>query len=330
MMGGDTPRLAGRLDPAEMFPAGSAHIRTRYVTLPSGLTLRIAESGEPGRPVVLLVHGWGASLYMWRAWYASLADAGRHVIAVDLPGHGLSDKPDDRSVYRLDSLMDVLDQLLDIERISSVDVVAQSMAGTIAIQLATRANSRVNRAVVVNPACFGRVRLQRFARLVSPRIVDVVLPRLVARWIVARTHRMVYGDPSRITARDDDEYWAPSQFPAYARAMRRLLHEFPWKRPPVAEMSARLKTLTHEMLVVLGSADALVRDALPYVTTLRADGAPLDVRVVSGGGHAVNEERPEEVVEMVLGFLSEVHASDAPATSQRSNSLPSRELPKRS
>ncbi|MEP6999605.1 MAG: alpha/beta fold hydrolase [bacterium] len=302
-LGGDEARLAGRLDPAEMFPAGSAHIRTRHVTLPSGLTLRIAESGEPGRPVVLLIHGWGASLYMWRAWYASLADAGRHVIAVDLPGHGLSDKPDAREVYRLDSLVGVLKALLDVERVQSVDVVAQSMAGTIAIHLATHADLRVNRTVVVNPACFGRVRLQRFARLVSPRIVDVILPRLVARSIVARTHRMVYGDPSRITGRDEDEYWAPSQFPGYARAMRRLLHEFSWKRPPAAEMSARLKTLTREMLVVLGSADALVRDALPYVTALRAAGAPLDVRVVSGGGHAVNEERPEEVVAMVLKFL---------------------------
>jgi pimeloyl-ACP methyl ester carboxylesterase len=85
--------------------------------------------------------------------------------------------------------------------------------------------------------------------------------------------------------------------------MRRLLHEFPWRRPPVAEMAARLKALRHEMLVVLGSADALVRDALPYVTALRAAGAQLDVRVVVGGGHAVNEERPEEVVEMVLEFL---------------------------
>jgi pimeloyl-ACP methyl ester carboxylesterase len=193
--------------------------------------------------------------------------------------------------------------LLDVEQVLSVDVVAQSMAGTIAVELATQENSRVNRTVVVNPACFGRVRLQRFARLVSPRIVDVVLPRLVARWIVARTHRMVYGDPSGITERDEDEYWAPSQFPAYARAMRRLLHEFPWKRPPVAEMVVRLEALRHEMLVVLGSADALVRDALPYVTALRAAGAQLDVRVVAGGGHAVNEERPEEVVEMVLELL---------------------------
>lgn len=286
-----------------MYPAGLAHVRARWVTLPSGLTLRVAEAGEAGQPTVLLLHGWGASLYMWRDWYAPLAEAGRRVIAVDLPGHGLSDRPDDPRVYRVEAMVAAVRELLDVERLASVDVVAQSMAGTIAIELATERASRLNRTVLVNPACFGRVWLQGLARLVSPAVPDVVLPRLMARWIVARTHRMVYGDPSRITRRDDDEYWAPSQFPSYTRAMRRLVHEFRWARPPAAEMVERLRAVEREMLVVLGSKDALVRDASSYVSALRAGGAQLQVRELSNGGHAVNEERPAEVVQMVLEFL---------------------------
>ena len=287
-----------------MYPAGSPHVRARLVTLPSGLTLRVAEAGTRGQPPVLLIHGWGASLYMWRDWFAPLAAAGRHVVAVDLPGHGLSDKPDDDKTYRLESLMAVVRELLDVEQLAHVDVVAQSMAGTIALELATEAGSRVNRTVLVNPACFGRVRLQGLARLVSPPIVDVVLPRLVARWLVAHTHRMVYGDPTRISRRDEDEYWAPSQFPSYARAMRRLLHEFRWARPPVGEMAARLRHVTREMMVVLGTRDALVRDTEPYTKALQDGGARLDVRVVRGGGHAVNEERADEVIGMVLAFFA--------------------------
>ena len=286
-----------------MYPAGLAHVRARWVTLASGLTLRVAEAGEVGQPTVLLLHGWGASLYMWRDWYAPLAAAGRRVIAVDLPGHGLSDGPDDPRLYRVESMVAIVRELLDAEQLATVDVVAQSMAGTIAVELAMEPSSRADRTVLVNPACFGRVRLQRLARLVSPSVVDVVLPRLVARWIIARTHRMVYGDPSRITRRDEDEYWAPSQFPSYARAMRRLVHEFRWARPPAGEMVERLRAVEREMLVVLGSQDSLVRDASSYVSALRAGGAQLQVRELAGGGHAVNEERPDEVVEMVLEFL---------------------------
>jgi pimeloyl-ACP methyl ester carboxylesterase len=286
-----------------MFPAGAGHVRVREVTLKSGLVLRVAESGERGRAPVLLIHGWGASIFMWRDWFAPLAAAGRHAIAVDLPGHGLSQKPDEAEHYRVASLVAVVRELIELEALAPVDLVAQSMGGTIALELATVDDSPVRRLVLVNPAAFGRVRLQRLAQLVSPSRVDTVLPHLVPRWIVARAHRMVYGDSSRITPRDIDEYWAPSQFPSFARAMRLLVHEFSWKRLPVDAMAKRIGPLASRVLVVLGTSDHLVRDAGPYVDALRAAGASLEVKVIAGGGHAVNEERAEEVLRVALDFL---------------------------
>ena len=286
-----------------MFPAGQAGIRTRMVALGDGTQLRLAESGEQGAPPVLLLHGWGASIYMWRGWFGPLAAAGFHVVAVDLPGHGLSDKPGSDGAYRLGSLIAVVRELIDIERLDRIGVVAQSMAGTVALELLLGGEPRIRRLVLVNPACFGRIRLQALGRAVSPAIVDRVLPRLVTRGVVARAHRMVYGDPSLITDRDEDEYWAPSQFPSYARAMRRLLHQFTWARPPVDLLAARMRGLRGEILVVLGTRDRLVRDAAPYVAALQATGAPLRAATVVGGGHAVNEERPAEVAALALEWL---------------------------
>jgi pimeloyl-ACP methyl ester carboxylesterase len=287
-----------------MFPAGVPGIRVRRVTLESGIQLRLAEAGPASAPSVLLLHGWGASLYMWRDWFAPLAAAGLRPVAVDLPGHGLSDRPDRDADYRLEALIATVRGLLDVEGIGTTDVVAQSMAGTIALELVLAGEPRVRRLALVNPACFGRIRLQALGRAVSPPVVDRLLHRLMTRGIVSRAHRLVYGDPSRITARDEDEYWAPSQFPSHARAMRRLLHEFQWARPPADRMAARLGHLREQALVVLGTRDRLVRDAGPYVTALRAAGAPLAVREVNGGGHAVNEERPAEVVSLTMAFLS--------------------------
>jgi pimeloyl-ACP methyl ester carboxylesterase len=298
-----------------MFPAGVRGVRVRWVTLANGLRLRVAESGDAQAPAVVLLHGWGASLYMWRDWLAPLAAAGWRAIAVDLPGHGLSDKPDDARAYELASMVETLRLLLESEGLERVPIVAQSMGGTIALELALEqaaaGESRVGRLVLVNPACFGVVRIQRFARVVSPRVVDRVLPRLVWRWVVARAHRLAYGDPSRITARDLDEYWAPSQFPSYARAMRRLLHHFRWRRDAAGVSAARLRALASPALVVLGTRDRLVRGAAAYVDALCAAGAPLVVRRVDGGGHAVNEESPDEVVAFVLEYLG---AGQADAT----------------
>jgi pimeloyl-ACP methyl ester carboxylesterase len=289
--------------PEEMFPAGVAGIRVHRATLPGGLSLRVAEAGSRESPPILLVHGWGASIYMWRDWFAPLAAQGWRPIAVDLPGHGLSDKPETAGEYRLERQVAVLRALMDAEGIAGAPIVAQSMAGTIALELALSGGPAAGPLALVNPAAFGTVRLQPLARLVSPPVVDALLDRLVPRWIVARAHRLVYGDPSRITARDVDEYWAPSQFPGYARAMRRLLHEFEWRRAPAAQLAERLRGLAHRSLVVLGERDRLVRDARPYASALQAARAPLVVCEVANGGHAVNEEVPDVVIERVLRFL---------------------------
>jgi pimeloyl-ACP methyl ester carboxylesterase len=177
------------------------------------------------------------------------------------------------------------------------------MAGTIALEVALDGRATIGRLVLINPARFGVVGLQRVGRLLSPAPVGRVMHRLVSRWMVARAHRMVYGDPSRITPRDVDEYWAPSQFPSFARAMWRLVHEFTWTRLPADVMTERLRSLASPAMVLLAGRDRLVRGARPYVAALVAAGAPLVVQVVEEGGHAVNEERPEDVVPIVVAFL---------------------------
>jgi pimeloyl-ACP methyl ester carboxylesterase len=282
-----------------MFPAGVAGIRTRMVELPGGLRLRVAESGAVGAPSVLLLHGWGASIYMWRSWFAPLAAMGYRVLAADLPGHGLSDKPEDESIYRLAAMAQVVRELLDVERLGRVDVVAQSMAGTIALELALAGEGRIGRLALVNPACFGVIPLLRMAPLVRFDLAERLMPRLLTRGSVARAHRLVYGDPSRITPQNVDQYWAPSQFPAYSRALRQLALGFTWDRPSSDAMAHRIRASGRQVQVILGGRDRLVRDARPYVESLVERDAPLRVSVVEQGGHAVNEELPNDVLNLV-------------------------------
>ena len=276
------------------------------MTLSDGVSLRVAESGDAAAPAVLLVHGWGASMYMWRDWFAPLAAAGRRVVAVDLPGHGVSDKPIGAGWYTLTTLVDAIREVIAQRALGAPDIVAQSMSGTIALTLAVRRAAPLRRLVLVNPACFGRVSALGLARLVTPLAAKPVVDRLVPRWVVARGHRRVYGDPSLVTDEDIDQTWAPSQFPGYARAMLRLVHEFSWERPSVRVMASRLRSLappTSPPLVVLGTRDRIVLGARAYAAALREAGAPLEIFESDGGGHAVNEERPGEVLGVVQRFF---------------------------
>src|SRR5580658_8902919 len=68
-------------------PAG---IRSRQIANVNGMTVHILEAGyeTPGRPAVLLMHGFPELAYSWRKVMPSLAAAGYHVIAPDQRGYG--------------------------------------------------------------------------------------------------------------------------------------------------------------------------------------------------------------------------------------------------
>jgi len=68
-------------------PAG---IRSRMIENVNGLTVHILESGfeTPGRPAVLLLHGYPELAYSWRKVMRPLAAAGYHVVAPDQRGYG--------------------------------------------------------------------------------------------------------------------------------------------------------------------------------------------------------------------------------------------------
>lgn len=73
--------------PALALPSG---IRARHVDGVNGLRLHLLEAGEPGRPALLLLHGFPELAYSWRKLMPPLAAAGYHVLAPDQRGYGRS------------------------------------------------------------------------------------------------------------------------------------------------------------------------------------------------------------------------------------------------
>lgn len=67
-----------------------ARIRSRYLPEINGLHMHLLEAGHetPGRPTLLLLHGFPEIAYSWRKLMLPLADAGFHVLAPDLRGYG--------------------------------------------------------------------------------------------------------------------------------------------------------------------------------------------------------------------------------------------------
>ncbi|CAN5189660.1 alpha/beta hydrolase [soil metagenome] len=80
---------------SDVLPPG---IRARLVENINGLTMHVLEAGfeTPGRPAVLLLHGFPELAYSWRKVMPALAEAGFHVIAPDQRGYGRTTGWDDR------------------------------------------------------------------------------------------------------------------------------------------------------------------------------------------------------------------------------------------
>jgi pimeloyl-ACP methyl ester carboxylesterase len=63
-------------------------IRSRFVAGINGLCMHVLEAGTPGRPCILLLHGFPELAYSWRKIMLPLAAAGYHVVAPDQRGYG--------------------------------------------------------------------------------------------------------------------------------------------------------------------------------------------------------------------------------------------------
>src|SRR5919112_4997741 len=106
-----------------MSPAGHRELVARFVSLPSGVRVRVLACGPADGPPLLFVHGWSCSLYVFRKNYAAAASAGFRVYAPDLKGHGLSDKPLTPGEYTAAAMSAHVQEIMDGLGVSSAALV---------------------------------------------------------------------------------------------------------------------------------------------------------------------------------------------------------------
>jgi pimeloyl-ACP methyl ester carboxylesterase len=285
------------LTPGEMFPAGDPAYRVSFPRLRSGIRIRVLERGDPDLPPVVLVHGWGCSAYVFRYNLPALAEAGFRSIAVDLKGHGLSDKPVASDEYTIDSLVEHLRDILDALGLERPALAGHSLGGSLIYHFASRYPDRSRCLGMLSPVGLKGVPLMGLYRFLTPALLMPILRQINPRVVVKRALKRVYGKRGHFTNRDVEEYLAPSQFPEYALAMRELLHNYDWN----AADHRHLATVNLPAVGVWGSLDHMIPDDgigifVPLVPQIV-------LRVIPDAGHVITEETPDEVNEELIGLL---------------------------
>lgn len=272
-----------------------------------GLQVHAKMAGE-GQPVMVLLHGFGASTFSWREVIDPLGELGT-VVAYDRPGFGLTERPPrsawgDTSPYSSEAQVDLVIGLLDQLGADKAILIGNSAGGTIATQVALEHPDRVAGLVLVDAAIYSGGGTPSFVRplLNSPQMQH--LGPLLARAMAGRIPQLLptaWNDPSKVTP----EIIAGYQKPLQAVDWDRGLWEYTLASRQPANLGTRLAELGDlPVLVMTGDNDTWVPTAQSLRLAEEIPGAQLSV--LPACGHVPQEECPEPWLEAVRGFIQEV------------------------
>jgi pimeloyl-ACP methyl ester carboxylesterase len=100
-----------------------------------------------GKEAIVLVHGWGCNLNHWKEQIPDLSKRAR-VLAIDLPGHGQSDKPE--QAYTMDLFANAIDAVLRDAGVEKAVVVGHSMGTPVARQFYRKYPNKTLAIVIVD------------------------------------------------------------------------------------------------------------------------------------------------------------------------------------
>ncbi len=265
------------------------------------LDQRIAYLDQGQGPPVILLHGFGGSMWQWEHQQAALS-AHFRVITPDLVGAGLSDKPDIE--YSPDQLLEFLIGFMDALQIPQASIVGNSMGGGLAIGLALDHPTRVSRLILIDglPA-------HVMEHLASPSIRRA-LTTSAPSWLVSfgnwlfgglmleSTMREFVYDPALLTPAVLDRSNHNRQQPGLFRALLTIGTNLPlWEE----RFAPRIGAITHRTMIIWGEEDRVF--PLPAGDQLHRTIAGSTFVIIPRAGHIPQWEQPELVNQTLIHFL---------------------------
>jgi pimeloyl-ACP methyl ester carboxylesterase len=271
--------------------AGVTESGGRIVSLPGG-QLEVVERGPRDGTPIVLIHCFTCAIDWWDGMIPRLARDHR-VVAVDLLGHGGSEKPP--SGYSIENQADLVAGVLGRLGVRDAEVVGHSLGGPVAIALAEQSPQLVDRLVAIDSIpddSYGDVGF--IGELPFKPVIGQTLWRIkpdfsikdglgvafapgfdVPDAFVEDVKRMTY---SSYTGSHDafDEYTGAKPLPLRAAATGK------------------------PTLAIMGAEEQIASDPQEALAAYQAAGAR--TTLIQGAGHSPNVEKPAQTVALVLAF----------------------------
>lgn len=265
----------------------------RIISLPGG-ELEVVEKGPRDGSPIVLIHCFTCAIDWWDGMIPLLAREHR-VVAVDLLGHGGSEKPS--SGYSIENQADLVAQALSRLGVRDAEVVGHSLGGGVAVALAERSPQLVDRVVIVDTGpTHEKGDLGLLAKLVFVPVVGDALWRVkpdfatrkglevafapgfdVPDQFVEDVNEMTY-DAYDHSARDSEDY-----------ADEKALDQ-------------RMKESGKPLLVIMGAEEQIIDDPAMRLAEYQATVPGVETKLIQGAGHSPNVEKPAQTAALVLAF----------------------------
>ena len=272
---------------AERLQDSIRSVKTKFETA----KMHYLESGK-GEPLIL-IHTAGQSLYTFRSVFYKLAMNYR-VIALDLVGHGYSDRPDFFD-YEIGDHAESIAGFMDAMGIESAHLLGFSMGAGFALEFAKRHPDRVGRVIAISPGGItGSMPLS--VRMIRSGVFGGIASRVYRVRSVEKMLNECVFDHTVVGPHDINEYFRPASDPDGRAAIRYTIVGF-----DEDELAASLREVEAPVLIIWGDDDkwhpmeasSLYRSTIPNAT----------VTIVRNAGHLVHEEKPDRICELVRSFV---------------------------
>ena len=293
------------------------------VRLPGG-DLQVLDVNPSGREPIVLLNCFTCSINWWDELIPELERAGHRVIAIDLLGHGGSEKPG--SGYAIEEQAQLVSRVLGQLGVEQPIVVGHSLGGAVAVGLAEEASRLVGGVVIMDTepdTSYGKLGL--LARASTTPIIGQGLWRVkmdsTIREGLEEAFAPGYEVPDQFI--DDVKRMTYTAFDESSSAFDDYVSE--------SALDQRLRPLGKPLLAIFGAEEQIVddpREALSAYAGVKG----AQTALVRGAGHSPNVERPIETARLILRFAGSAAAERArsatagePAPSPGQSTLPSPE-----
>ncbi|HIJ75368.1 MAG TPA: alpha/beta hydrolase [Deltaproteobacteria bacterium] len=279
---------------------GETSMKSRQSTFEyKGFSINYEDQGQ-GQPIILL-HGFGAGTYTWRHILTHFSKAYR-VIAIDLKGHGLSDKPRDNN-YSVADQGDIIYEFIKEHSLDNVTLVGNSMGGAVSITTylmqCDHGTNYISKLVLIDSASY-RQRLPVFISVLRIPIINVLLPCLTSTKFRARNVlQEAFFDRTGITEDMVASYASYLSLPGSSYALTKTAQQIVPSN--IDEVTERYKSITIPVLIIWGEKDTII--PLEVGRKLAANIPNSKLVVIPNCGHIPQEECPSQAIEAMESFM---------------------------